>query len=109
MANDQVVQHRGLLEQVRSLERPPDAEPGHAVAAHPRNVVAVDQDPPGAGLVNAGNQVEKGALAGAVRADDGVDLARFELDADVVYRRQPAEHLGQILDLKHCCSPRCLG
>ena len=35
---------------------------------------AVEEDRPGVGLIGAGEDLHQGALAGAVLADDGMDL-----------------------------------
>ena len=48
---------------------------------------------PEVGLQHAGQAVEERALAGAVRADDGADLAAPELEIDVVERRQPPKRI----------------
>ena len=52
---------------------------------------------PAVGRMHAGEAVEERALAGAVRADDGADLAARDLEVDVVERGQTAEADGQAL------------
>jgi hypothetical protein len=42
----------------------------------------------------AGDDVDQGGLAGAVRSDETDDLARREIEADVVQRDEAAEALG---------------
>ena len=46
--------------------------------------------------MRAADQVEEGGLAGAVGADDGVDLAALDDGADLVDGGQAAEALGQV-------------
>ena len=46
---------------------------------------------------HAGQAIEERALAGAVRSDDGADLAALDLEIDVVERGQAAEADGQAL------------
>ena len=43
---------------------------------------AVDQHPPGGGVVEPGDQLHDGRLAGAGLADEGHDLARADLEVD---------------------------
>ena len=49
-------------------------------------------------LVEAGDAVEDGGLAGAVRADDGGDVAAAGLEGEVGDRDEAAEAHGQVLD-----------
>jgi hypothetical protein len=103
MPHDQVIQNGRLIEQVSGLEGAANPPLGDVVAAQRRDVLPVEDDPPGAGLLRTAHQVEKGALAGPVGADDRVDLVGLELDGNILNRRQTTEHLGQVLDFKHCC------
>ena len=65
-----VLEHAELREQVRDLERLGDAEMGEAVLRLGGDVAALEPDAPGARRERAGDEVEEGALAGAVRSDD---------------------------------------
>src|SRR5262249_13041173 len=56
---------------------------------------------PRGGTQHAGQAVEEGALAGAVRPDDGADLALFHLKVDVAERAQPAEAHRHALGAQH--------
>ena len=53
---------------------------------HPADPVALEQHFAGAGDQKAGNRLERGALAGAVRADQGDDLALLDLELDPLER-----------------------
>ena len=44
---------------------------------------AAEADRPGAGAELAGEQIDQRRLAGAVRADDGVDLADVDVERDL--------------------------
>ena len=56
--------------------------------------------------VGAGQDLDQGRLAGAVLAEQGVDLARPDLQLDVVERGEPAEPLGESADAEHRCAVR---
>src|SRR5690606_13288462 len=61
--------------------------------------------------IEAGEAVEDRGLAGAVRADDGRDLARPGGERDVVDRDESAEAHGQMADLEqwHAHRPASAG
>ena len=50
----------------------------------------------------AGNEIEKGCLAGSVRSDDSLYRALLHIEADIVHRLQTAETAIQILYFKKC-------
>ena len=52
----------------------------------------------GVGLVVAGEDLDQRRLAGAVLADERVDLAGGDVDADVVERDLPRERLRKVFD-----------
>ena len=52
----------------------------------PGDVLAGERDLPGVGAVRAGGRVEARGLARAVGTHDAVDLARGDLEADVLQR-----------------------
>src|SRR5471030_424480 len=52
-------------------------------------------------LVQAGDNVEESGLAGAIRADQAVDLAFHDLDADVGQRLQATEALVDAGDIQY--------
>jgi hypothetical protein len=57
------------------------------------DVAAVEEDLAAAGRQELGNQVETGGLAGAVGADQGVDVAAFDLEVDLADRRESLDSL----------------
>ena len=61
---------------------------------------ALEQDFAGVGRQHAGDEIEERGLAGAVRADQGVDVAGRHLELQIVERVEAAETLGQPLDRK---------
>ncbi len=61
------------------------------------HVLAVDQHPPSIGRVHAGDDLHHGGLAGAVLADQAVDLAFAQLEIDVAQGRDAAEGLRDAL------------
>ena len=65
-------------------------EPGHLVTPKPYA--------PARGRVNAGNKVEQRGLAGAVRSDDGEDLARLDRERHARDRGHAAERDRDVLD-----------
>ena len=87
-------------EQVRQLERPPEAEAGALGSAQTRDVLALDHDRTLGGAQLARYQVEIGRLARAVRPDDGGELAGPEGAVDMVDRDMAAEPDGQAAGLE---------
>ena len=59
-----------------------------------RDRLPVEEDRPAVGLMDAGEDLDQRALARAVLADEGVDLARDEVERDVVERLGRRESLG---------------
>ena len=90
-AEQQVLQHGGVLEQLDVLERPRDAPPGDLVRRHPRDVLAAEEQAARGRVVDARDQVEDGGLARAVGPDDGEDLPGLHLEAHAVERLDAAE------------------
>ena len=89
----QIVAHGELGKQAVALERAGDADAragGHVEAGH---VAVLEQDGAGIGPQIAGEQVEIGGLAGAVRADDRVAQRGFEREAHVLRHGERAERL----------------
>jgi hypothetical protein len=60
-----------------------------------REVVAVDRNAARGRLQQTGDHPDRGGLAGAVRAQEAVDLARPHVEADAVDRAERAEGLDQ--------------
>ena len=72
-------------------------ERGDAVRAQAREVPVAVAHAAGGRRVDAGEHVQRRRLAGAVRADEGVDRARLDGEGDVVDRGDPAEAHRQAL------------
>src|SRR5258707_1269986 len=70
------------------------------VRAQAMDRLALEDDLPGIGRVYAGDHVEDGGLAGAVRADQAVDVALGNLERRVVHRAQAAERFADAADLE---------
>ena len=95
-----IVEHRQAREQAGDLERPRHAERGAAVALPGGDVAAEQQHLARARRKYAGDQVEQRGLAGAVRADDGLAVARHDLERHVTHRMKPAEAFRQSLAVR---------
>ena len=62
------------------------------------DLLAVDEDPPGVGPVEAGQDLDQRRLPGAVVADQAEHLAVPEVERDVLERSHDAEALADVLD-----------
>ena len=62
--------------------------------------LAGDGDRAGVGLVGAGDDLDERALAGAVFAEERVDLAGVELEIDAAERARAAEGFGELAKLE---------
>ena len=100
-ADQQVLQHGGVLEQLDVLKGAGNAQPrdlvrrllGQAQGALWPGVV----DHARGGRVDAADQVEHGGLASAVGADQGEDLAALDVEADLVHGQHAAKAHAQVL------------
>ena len=72
-----------------------------AVRRQAGDVVAIEPDRAGARLQRAGEQVDQGRLAGAVRADQRVAGAELDLERDLVGGNDAAEALDEAARLEH--------
>jgi hypothetical protein len=61
----------------------------------------VEFDPAATGLVKAGQAVEHGGFASAVRADQGEDRVTLDLEADIAQGLDPAKVHHQLVDREH--------
>ena len=77
-----------------------DAVACQPVAAHAEEVAAVEPHAAGVRLVHARQRVEERALAGAVGADDGEQLAAGDVEAHILERGDRAEPEREAADLK---------
>src|SRR5262249_29798712 len=93
-----VVERRHALEQGDVLERARDAATRRLIWPHLGARPPLEGDAPSLRLVEAVDHVEHRGLAGAVRADDGADLALPDADGDVAHRLHAAEGQRDIVD-----------
>ena len=105
-----VVQRREVEEQRGDLERAGEPERAAPPGRQGRDVPAGEDDAAGVRGDLAGELADQRGLAGAVRADDGVQLAGGTSSDDVVGGDDAAEALGQAVDLqqrlRHGAQPR---
>ena len=78
-----------------TLKRPRYAEPHDRRGGKPLDRLAVEQNGAAVGALEAAHHVEKGAFAGAVRADHADDLAFADGDLVVLQGNQAAERFGE--------------
>ena len=106
---------RGIVqvpERLHELERTREPEPADCVRGLTRHVMPREENAAVVGPVVAGDHVEEGRLAGAVRPDDPEDLARRHREAHVRHSGESAEALGHALELQdrgrvaHACARR---
>ncbi len=83
-------------EQVGDLERARHADAGQGVGRLAGNVASVQLDLAGIRPQRSGDEIERCALAGAVRSDDRRDAMALRLEAEVIDGPQPTEGLAQI-------------
>ena len=95
-ADHDVLQHRLVVEQADVLEGAGDAGPVDLGGGHAVDVLAVQQDGAVGGLVDLGQQVEDGGLAGAVGADEAGDLRAAQGNVEVVHGLEAAEGDAQV-------------
>ena len=90
-AEQHVVEHREPRQRLRELERTDHPGPGDPYAGMPRGCVPVEGPAAAVRVVEAGEQVEQGRLARAVRTDERGDRVALDLEVLDVDREQPAE------------------
>ncbi len=93
-----VLAHGEGQQDVGALIAATEAAAGDLVGGPAGDVLAVEADAPGAGLERAGEKIDEGGLAGAVRADDAVHLVGVEGERHAVHGDETAEAAGQVLD-----------
>ena len=97
-AEEHVLGHRAVGQQVELLVDDPDAGGLRRVRVAERDLLAVDADRPVVGRVDAGEHLHQRRLAGAVLADDRVDLAGAQVEVDAVQHLDADEALA---DARH--------
>ena len=93
MAQEDVLGNREVRKQPRLLVDDGDPELARTRWSGDLDSGAVKRDLAGVGLVDAGQDLDEGALAGAVFADEGVDLGRQQRQGNAVQRLGGAEAL----------------
>ena len=88
-----VVQRGEIEEQRGDLERARQPELATAPARQRRDIAAVEANAPGVGHDLAGELADQRGLAGAVRADDGVQFAARHLEHNVSQATTPPKRL----------------
>ena len=100
-ADQQVVQHAGVLKEFDVLKGPGNAQRRHILGRLIGQLQHALRPPvsnaAGRGGVNAADQVEHRGLASAVRADQGENLTLLDVEADFVDRQHAAEAHAQVL------------
>ena len=98
--DQQVLQHRRVLEELDVLEGAGDAEPGDSRCRAIQEAPSFEADIAFGRLVQARNQVEERGLAGAVRSHDGEDLALLHLERHPFERGDTAESQRRLPNLQ---------
>src|SRR5207245_4649086 len=83
-----------LLEEARDLEGARDAEVRDLIRAKVCRVAPEEEDFAARWFEKTGKEVEQARLSRAVRADEGVDAARFEPKIDAVDGAESSELFG---------------
>ena len=91
IADEEVFQHRGMVEQFVVLKGPGDAEAGDLRGFAIQQVLPVEADLAGDGAVEPRDQVEHRRLARTVRPDQGEDAPRRDGEGQVVHRGHAPE------------------
>jgi hypothetical protein len=100
-SHQHVVERAVLVEQIHHLERARDAEASDRPGRQAGDVAAFEAHAPAVGRVAAGEEVEAGGLAGAVRAHDAREPALREAHAHVLEHDVVPESFMQVFCLKH--------
>ena len=96
-----VVEHRQPGEQAGDLERARHPERGAPVARPAGDVRPNSSTCPDVGGKDSGDEIEQRGLAGAVRSDDGLAVARHDLQRDAAHGVQAAEAFRQSSELQN--------
>ena len=99
-ADRDVLQHGHVGHQLDVLEGSGDAELDDLLRRRVVDLVAEHGDRAAGRCQHAGDQVEGRALAGAVGADQGDDLAGLDVERDVVDGDDAAELLARLVDVQ---------
>ena len=100
-ADHDVIQRGHAAERLHNLVGAHKAFAAQAPRLHAGNVLCVEGHFAGGWREEAGNQVEERRLPGAVRADQGVDLAFFDRHGKVIDCLESAKVFGKMFDLQN--------
>ncbi len=98
-AEDHILQDREVRHQREVLVDGADAEAQGIGRRGDLDLRALDTDRAGVGRLHPGEDVHQGRLAGAILAEDRVDLARPEVERDAVIGHDRAEALADVAHL----------
>ena len=110
-AHEHVLEHAHVRERLGDLVGAAQAQAADVLPRRVRDVLALELDPARVGPIHAGDEVEEGRLAGAVRPDDAQRFAFAQLHAQVVDDLHAAEGLVETGGLEHHgheVSPPCI-
>ena len=97
VAEEEIGGHRQMRAKHHLLVHGVDAEADRLVGGGERDRAAFPQDLARGPLVHAGQRLDECRLAGPVLADDGVDLARQEVEVDALQRMGGAKAFVEFL------------
>jgi hypothetical protein len=97
----------GTGEQFDILKSPADAPSRYFMRVKAGNRLAIEDDLPDLGAIVAGHAVQQARLSRAVRSDNGQQLARFDVQIDILEGNQPAKIQTEIR--YHKLSPTVVG
>jgi hypothetical protein len=91
-----IFQHGQVRENRRNLERAPDPEAGDVRWLERGDIAAIEYDASTCRREEFGEEIEARGLAGAIRADQGVNAAAGDAQIDRPHRDESGELLGQL-------------
>ena len=98
-ADHDIFEQRHFLEYANILESAGDATLGNLVRRHLADVFAIKNDLARGGTQQAGNQIEDGSLAGAIRTDQTKDATLWHMELNSLQYLQAAKVLADIVEL----------
>src|SRR3974390_3181173 len=103
-----VLEHRGVRQDVGNLIGAGNALLRNRIGGQAGDLLAIEDDAAAARPQHSSQAIKEGAFAGAVRSDDGANLAAAGLEIDLRERGEAAELNRQGFGLEDCagnCSP----
>ena len=90
-ADEQIIEHAEMRQQLPVLESARDAEARNGVRRLAGDAFAAEENIAARGTVDAAHAVEHARLAGAIRPDEGEKLARLYGERHALQHLEPAE------------------